>query len=158
MKKLIFYLLVLCCSPAILPAQAENLEDKIQREREVFYTEELQLTPEESKIFWPLYNQFKADERNLNAEYRPNKKVELLADNEVDQQINNLIELESKRFELQKNFYTKLRKVLPARKVLLFVRAEENFKRHLLNKILKRRANMQGADDQPVRPLKRRNQ
>ena len=57
MKRL--FILLLACLTISLNAQEkkENRHDQIESQKIAFFTSELELTPEEAQLFWPIYNQ-----------------------------------------------------------------------------------------------------
>ena len=57
MKRL--FILLLACLTLSLNAQEkkENRKEQIESQKIAFFTAELELTPEEAQLFWPVYNQ-----------------------------------------------------------------------------------------------------
>ena len=116
-----------------------DVEERIKQAREDFFTKALQLTPQESKDFWPLYYQYQDDEKDLENQYRPHGKIELMSDQEVEQYIENTFTLKEKQLALQRSYFQKMRTVLPIRKVAMLNKTEKQFKRKLLERVQNRR-------------------
>ena len=117
-----------------------DLEKRIQEERVKFFNQELQLSEAEAAAFWPLFDQYRADEKALEAKYRTNKKLALLSDEEVEQHIFQMLELEEQKLALKKDYIEKLRGKLPIRKIAMLKNTELKFKRRILKKIQENRA------------------
>ena len=117
-----------------------DLERRIQEERVKFFNQELQLSDAEADAFWPLFDQYRADEKALEAKYRTNKKLALLSDEEVEQHIFQMLELEEKKLALKRAYIEKLRGKLPIRKIAMLRNTELKFKRRILKKIQENRA------------------
>ena len=120
------------------------IEERIQEERVKFFTQELQLTQAESKVFWPLFDQYRTDERSLENQYKSKKKLALLTDEEVEAHIYKMFELEEKKVALKKSYFEQLKEKLPIRKIAMLESTERKFKRMVLKKIQNNRAQRRG--------------
>ncbi len=139
MKNLFFALFFLTL-PAVLWAQRPKSEE-IESMKIAFFTSKLDLSPEEAKVFWPIYNDMQSEQSNLRKERVQKmisfKKVDEI-DNLSDAQVQNLItgefDFKQKELNLEKKYYNKFRSVLSIKTVGKYYRAQEGFKRELLNK------------------------
>ena len=70
---IIFCLSVLAVSVSAQPTQRnpQRVQEKIESQRVAFLTQKLDLTPEESAAFWPIYNDFKKAQREKRRSLRP---------------------------------------------------------------------------------------
>ncbi|MBE6216282.1 MAG: hypothetical protein E7123_08675 [Bacteroidales bacterium] len=116
-------------------------QEKMMSEKIAFITMELQLTPEEAQVFWPVYNQIaqekKETQKAMMTAFRAMKKA-LAEGTASDKEINALLDtyLAARQIhkESGKGDVDKYRKVLPAQKVAKLYVAEENFRRqHIRN-------------------------
>mgnify|MGYP000845341865 FL=1 len=124
--------------------QCENREarmEKIKAQKIAYLTQKLELTPDESKAFWPLYNQmdkerFDLRHKNLNNDTK-RLNINDLSENEasvlIDEQLNEAQQL----LDLRKTYSVKFKQVLPAKKVLLLFRSEKTFQQDLMDKMYK---------------------
>jgi len=138
--KYLISLFVLLISISFLSAQKpgrERIAEKVEAHKIAFITNELNLTPEESQKFWPLYNEYSAKERDLRPEFKG--RPESATESEANEIINRFFENEEKRLNLMKNYYQKFKAVLPATKVVRLHFAERKFKEKLLEKMKERR-------------------
>jgi hypothetical protein len=127
----------------------EERQDNIESMKIAFLTKKLNLTPEEAQLFWPVYNQYTDKLNELRRKRRMENKeakhnVDEMSDKEVEQTVDNEIVFRQKELDIQKEYHTKFKAVLPIKKVAKLYQAEEQFKRVLLDK-LKR-------DQPPVKP------
>jgi hypothetical protein len=133
MRKTSFCLsLLLGLIPLLSQAQPRPMEERVEALRIAFFTEKLQLTPEESQNFWPLYNEYQDKEKSIRKSFRDDKSLELMSDAEAEKLIESTFDMEEKLLVLKKEYYQKMRKVLPVRKVALLSRIERQFKERLL--------------------------
>lgn len=152
MRKITFlFTLVLGLLPLLNWAQPRKFEDRVESLRIAFFTEKLQLTPEESKNFWPLFNEFQDKEKTIRKTYQNDTSLELMSDAEAEKLIENSFEMEEKLLQLKKEYYGKMRKVLPVRKIALLSRIERQFKERLLEEWRNRQELKQGGGALPRR-------
>jgi hypothetical protein len=122
-------------------AQTEEQIERFNRERETFFTEELELTDAEAEAFWPLYNDFhhrktRIHEDEMNTHHYTQKNIENLSEAEIIETLEKIQGLETERFELEQEYYhKKFPEVLPPNKVLKLYRVEWEFRRHLIREI-----------------------
>jgi hypothetical protein len=150
MKKISIAILFLFAFAMAVMAQpgprGEKRQEKMEAFKIAFFTERLQLTPDESKAFWPLYNQFENERDGLKDKFDlEDKKLELLSDKEVEAAIMQHIEMEEQLVKLRRDYVRRFMEVLPVRKVALLQRIDRDFKVALLEEIKKRREARQGG-------------
>lgn len=142
MKNLLFVALMFLL-PTTLLAQRPRGEE-IESLKIAFFTQKLDLSPEEAKVFWPIYNDMQAELNSLHKERMQKmisfRKVDEI-DNLTDAQVQNLITSEfdfrQRELNLNKKYYNKFKSSLPIKVVGKFYRAQEGFKRELLNRYRK---------------------
>lgn len=116
-------------------AQDGQGNEKIEQLKIAFITKHLKLTTDEAQKFWPVYNQYEAEKKQIRQSTIGSVK-ELKDDGdftnaEADQAILKYIEFKSKDLELTKKYITEFKKILPSTKVAKLVTAEERFKKLL---------------------------
>jgi hypothetical protein len=119
--------------------------ERIQSEKIAFITQELDLSPEEAQVFWPVYNQcwkesLDAHKKMMDAfgAFR-GKKGEELSDAELEKKLEAYIQASTASNQILSDWYPKFKKVLPIRKVALLYQAEEAFQRRMINNLRKER-------------------
>ncbi|RMG77491.1 MAG: hypothetical protein D6714_19730 [Bacteroidetes bacterium] len=109
-------------------------KEKIEAFRVDFYTRQMQLTPEESDKFWPLYREMQKERTELRKAYKPDNRIELMSDAELEQNLENRFLLEEKQVALQRKYFEKFKTILPLRKVAMLYVTEQKFKKQLLER------------------------
>lgn len=151
MKK--FFALTLCLFASVLlfaqpqgkPNEDQRKKDweRLQAEKIAFITQELDLTPEEAQVFWPVYNQcwkevlasHKAT-REAFAGIR-GKQAEGLTDKEMEKKLDAYIQASTRSNQVLADWYPKFKQVLPIRKVAKLYQAEEAFQQRMINNLRK---------------------
>ncbi len=141
-------LLILCAwigGTAVAYAQSDKLSDERRREFEAqkvaFFTRELDLSPEEAALFWPLYNEMQKKMRDAEGavwqEYRKIHENENPKEPDYLKAINQLLESQQEKCDIKKAYYQKMLEHLPAAKIWKLDAAEHKFNRHLFDKLRK---------------------
>ena len=126
---------------APLMGQSEEQIEKFKKERKTYFTEKLELTDEEAKAFWPLYDDFSnrkmklvEDERNTYS--YAHKNAENLSDQEIIDILKKVNKLKEDQLKLEAEYYQdKFIQALPAKKVLKLGKVEWDFRRHLMREL-----------------------
>jgi len=120
--------------------------ERIKALKTAHITERLDLTSEEAEKFWPVYNQFdkklmelRENEKSEIMSKLRNGSVDALTDEEANLIIDRMLEMKTTELEYRKELSEDLKKVISPRKIIKLHRAEESFKRMLLERLKERR-------------------
>jgi Spy/CpxP family protein refolding chaperone len=118
--------------------------EEIEAMKVGFITKHLDLTPEEAQKFWPVYNQYSNELKSVRKARRADRKegeddLQAMNDKDVEKMVDGEIVSRQQELDLMKKYHAQFKQVLPIKKVALLYRAEEDFKRELLQKIRERR-------------------
>lgn len=135
------FILLLFSTPAA-QAQEKSKKERIKALKVAYITEKLSLTTSEAQKFWPVYNTFYDNISKLkHQEYINIKKkikngdIDRMSEREANELLTELEDIEKNVYEEEVRLTEKLKKVLPAKKILLLKRAERDFYRELLHKL-----------------------
>ena len=109
----------------------EILRDKIYADKKLIVAENMELTEEEAKGFWPVYQAYQEDLHKINDrmakvinEYAVAYNKGALLDKTARQLIDEAIEIDIDEAKLKKSYVPKLSKVLPGVKVARYLQIE----------------------------------
>jgi len=122
-------------------AQGQHFDnEKIEASKIAFFTQKLDLSADEAKIFWPIYNDYQRESIALRKtrmqkmiSFRKVKEIDEMTDAEVQALIYNDFDFKQRDLNVEKKYYNKFKASLPIKIVGKFYRAQEAFKRELLN-------------------------
>lgn len=144
MKKTIT-ILILVALPIILMAQRgprfEENRERIEAQKVAYLTRELNLTPEEAQQFWPVYNEFSEKREAIiktnRDQMRRLKEMDIsgISEKEAEEIADQQLVHAQKMLDLRKAYHSQFKAILPAIKVLKLYKAEEDFKRLLLDRL-----------------------
>ncbi|MFY0629540.1 MAG: hypothetical protein JXR05_04105 [Flavobacteriaceae bacterium] len=148
-KQYILALLVLLISTAAFSQKKKQRisRDKIKAYKIAYLTEQLNLTEKESEKFWPVYNLY--DEKLHQLRRQESSRIrKLLSDegslNDISESdakdvIQSVSKIKDKTHNTYKEYFNKLKQVLPYKKILKLLSSERAFKKHLFERLKKAR-------------------
>lgn len=120
-------------------AQPGSKKEKIEALRIAFITQQLDLSSAEAQLFWPVYNEYldkmDAARKSFRQQYNKQTDYDFKTDKEAEAYLNAEISLKQKEAEYFREYYEKFKKVLPVKKVAKLRRAEEDFKKKLIEQL-----------------------
>lgn len=131
-------LLILLITTASFAQQ--DRQDKVKALKVAFITEKLDLTPKQAQQFWPIYNVYESKmseihntERALLRSLRTDWAS--LSESDAQSALASIRKAEHQKLDAKESLVDQLRTTLSYKKTLILLRAEEEFKRKLLNRL-----------------------
>jgi len=110
-----------------------NLGKKVVAARNRFISQQLSLTSDESRKFWPLYNQYQQELTAVRILKRLNRKNANGAD-----QVNKDIEYDAQMLKIRTRYRDEFYKILPPEKVSELYKSESDFTDELIKQLSER--------------------
>lgn len=142
-------ILLLAMSTIALAQKPRGLMDnpeqreKIEAMRIAFITEEVELSPDQAKVFWPVYDEFQAKMKAIRTEQLKGldmgRKQNILAgdltDSDLDKIMNQRFADEQQELDLKIEYHEKFKEVLEIKQVAKLYKAQHEFKRQLFERM-----------------------
>lgn len=133
-------LTILSFSSTNVQAQQRRNEEemkKIQDAKVAIITNRLSLTPEQSKDFWPIYNEFSQKKREMNRSIRQiiKSKGATASDDQAMNSLKEVQDLKQKQVELEKEYQDRFLTVISAKQLTELYSAERDFNEMLLQRL-----------------------
>lgn len=145
MKKIFTILTTLCfiavTGTAAQPKNREDWKQKMMNEKIAFLTTELNITPEEGQVFWPVYNKVNQEKdaamRNVFKAYRNLAKAteEGVKGKELEKLLKAYLDAQQAQREVEEDSAEKFMKILSTEKTAKLYLAEERFRRRQIYKL-----------------------
>jgi len=119
---------------------SQNKSDIVKVQKIAFFTEKLNLTPEEAEKFWPVYNEYWQkknkiiEERKLAMQFCA-ENIDKLSSEEIGRYADMYINFHKQESDLLLEFNGKFKEVLSEQKVMKLYLADYDFKTYLLRQI-----------------------
>lgn len=142
MKKISLILTMLIMFAVLGSAQNVQRRQKLEVEKIAFFTSKLDLSPDEARVFWPVYNEFSMKRSELNKQKNEVLKSinKELSEEELEEAGDKIVDFAVKEAELSKKYHNEFKKILSAKKVLSLYQVEDQFRRVLLKQLRDRRS------------------
>lgn len=146
---IVFTCMAVCSAGGLLAQDADqsdatSKQDKIKALEIAYISKELDLTPEEAQKFWPVYNKYTrevnaliGDRKKKTQELKGKPRTDAVADAAMDKELN----YERKMLDIKTRYRAEFSKVIPARKVGNFYRAEREFRGMMIRQLKERKDN-----------------
>jgi len=141
-----------------------EIKEKIQKMRSEFLKKELRLTDDEFNTFIPLYDEY-ADKKFALGEkardgFRKLRDEQNRTEDNLLKIIDEDLEVQIKEAQLQKEYYQKFKKVLPAEKLIELKRTELRFMEEAVTNFRRQEGRERGnlRSSEPLRGRESRNQ
>jgi len=117
----------------------DEKREKIKAFKVSFLTTELELTSTEAEKFWPIYNAY--DDKQYELKYLKMKtylkklkddNLANLSDKDATTLLSQIESTDKEIYQLREKYTNSLKKILPAKKILLLKKSEDDFNRKLL--------------------------
>ena len=111
-------------------ADEQILIKQIQTDRRAVYAQNLELTEQESKAFWPIYDEFegamkKITDARLELLNEYAEKYDALNDADAKQMLGRRLQLDQQAFALRQKYAKKVQQALPSVKALRYVQLQD---------------------------------
>lgn len=135
---------VILLTTTVFYGQRRPDREKIKSLKIAFITERLDLSSSEAEAFWPVYNAHEEKMESLRSTERSKIKGKLrnldtMSDSEADKLLETYISLDAEKSSEQRSFVTKMKKIISAKKTILLMKTEEDFKRKLIQQYRQKR-------------------
>lgn len=134
--------LMLFCALVCANAQTDlkNMtEQEFRKQKQEYLIKELALTQEDAKEFFPLYEKFQKEKKQIYDENQSlMDRADIAGEEEYRQIINRLLDLQIMSDELEKKYYNEFSKILSYRQLFRLNKAEASFQKYLLKEMSRR--------------------
>lgn len=140
MKKGLIIYVILASMPLFQAvAQNPNLE-KLNAYKIAFFTRRLNLTTEEAKKFWPVYDEFQNKRNAIQIERQTinrnfNQNEQNMTEKELIEAGDKYIALQMQESALAQEYHKRFKEILSPAKVIRIYQAENQYRLQLLNEL-----------------------
>lgn len=111
----------------------KDWKERIKAEKIAYFTDALELTPEEAQVFWPIYNKLQDEREKYHGEARKSMKLLEIAietgktETEIATLLDNYLEAAGNCDNMREKTREEISKVLSEEKTAMLFLAEERF-------------------------------
>ncbi|MFT5749879.1 MAG: hypothetical protein ACI93S_001152 [Ancylomarina sp.] len=117
-----------------------EMRAKFEAQKISYITQQLEISPEEAQLFWPIYNEMKKKKDLFHQEFRQlfrqlKKDSDNLSEKDLAQISDRIADLKVEKAKMQREYHYKFKKVLSTKQVLDLYMADKDFQSMLLRRI-----------------------
>jgi len=141
MKKLLLTMIFICF--AVMLTYSQN--GRIKQLKTAYITQQLDLTTEEARAFWPVYDKYYDALETYRKEQlaglllSSNNRVQNLNEKQANKLLNEYTETETEIYRAKMDLISDLKTVLPNLKIAKLLIAEKNFNKQMLQRYQRRK-------------------
>ena len=138
MKKQYILLLLALCTVNVF---SQTKDEKIENLKIAYITEKLDLSKSEAQKFWPIYNTYEEQNNAIREEMKDQRRnidIQTLTEADAKILLNNMMRSNDERELLLNQYIKDLQNVLPAKKIILLKKTEDEFRRKIFDEYKKR--------------------
>ncbi len=141
MKKTIYTAFIWLFAVAAAMGQNGGTLDKIESARIALITERLELSPEQAEKFWPVYREYSMQREELRREFmQARRQVDRrqLSEEESQRLLQLGMQIKEREVMLDRTYNERLVNVISNRQLLELRKAEQDFRRMLMERLQRR--------------------
>lgn len=113
-------------------------KDKVQSAKVALITKRLNLTSEQAKPFWAVYDEFEKERKsNLKSLTQLRDRFQVASDDELKAGLKQMLEVRRKDVDIEKEYLNKFTKVISARQTAELYKTEFEFQKAIWDRVLK---------------------
>ncbi len=141
MKKILLIILIFAGSVNLNAQNSEAHRKKIKALKTAYITQELNMSPEVSQKFWPIYNAYEIRKKKLhNREHREIINLSCLNESSANEMLHEYLEIEKEEYRNKKQLFANLKDIMSAREIIQLHKLEEDFNKKLIREYRERKA------------------
>ena len=111
-------------------SQEEIIKDMFNMELNAFFTQTMNLSPEEEANFWPIYNEFRAESNKITEEWTELirlyvEKYGQHTDEDLQKMLQMKFDVAKKRVKLEEKYYKKIQAKIDLESAVRFVQVQD---------------------------------
>lgn len=150
MKNLILIISFFLLAIGIAQAQSrEDHKEKIKALKVAYITKELNMSTEMAQKFWPVYNSYECQRRDLHRrEHIDLGNVTSVSEAKAEEMLKEYLVVEKEEYNIKKQLFADLRKFLSASDIIKLHKLEEDFNKKLLKEYRSRKESGRNEEEE----------
>lgn len=117
------------------PGGARANGKKIEAARDKFLAQQLDLTDDEAKVFWPMYHQYQQELKAVRILKRLNRNSGSTTDSD---KINKDLSYDNQMLTIKKHYLDEFLKIIPSSKISILYKSEQAFNDEVFKQLTER--------------------
>jgi ribosomal protein S13 len=121
----------------------EEHRERIKAMKIAYFTQEMNMNPQVAQQFWPIYNRYECLRRDLHIREDVDidlDNIEGISEARAEEMLKEYVAVEKEEYELKKEMFSELKKILSAKDIMKLQKLESDFNRKLIKEYRARKA------------------
>ncbi len=137
-----FLIAMLLISFAIIGQSTDDKhKERYDAQKIAYITTKLELSSDEAKLFWPIYNKYQEEFDGLRNKKDMNSFSNEMSNEEAQSYLDQRTKIEEQYMSIKKRYYADLKKAVSVKKIAMLTVAEREFRNEMMSKVKKRLTN-----------------
>lgn len=111
----------------------EKNRERIKALKVAFFTQELNLDEKTAEKFWPIYNKYEKEKRELHKrEHIDLDNVECMTEGEAAKLMDEFLSVENEEYKIKRQLFRDLRQIISAKDIIRLHKLEDEFHKKLI--------------------------
>src|SRR5690606_17904739 len=115
--------------------------EKIKAMKVAFITQGLNMDSQKAQKFWPVYNQYETERRELHRRENVDwENIGQISESKAEEMLKEYLTIEREEYYIKKQLFSDLKKILSAKEIITLHRLESDFNKKMIKEYRSRKA------------------
>jgi hypothetical protein len=139
-KSLLLFLAIITSFLGFSQDNEDAHHERIKALKVAYFTQELDLTEKKAEKFWPVYNKYEKERRQLHKrEHLELKNMDCISENEAEDLLKEFLAVESEEYKIKKELFKDLKQIMTAKDIIKLHKLEDEFHKKLIKEYRSKR-------------------
>ncbi len=115
-------------------------KERYDAQKIAYITTKLDLTADEAKLFWPIYNKYQEEFNGLRKQKDEKPFSIEMSNEEAQAYLDHRTKIEEQYMSIKKRYYSDLKKAVSVKKIAMLTVAEREFRNEMMSNVKRRLA------------------
>ena len=121
-----------------------HVEERLESKRIAYITSAIELSSEEAQNFWPVYNDYRKEQKALRGRFRPDSEKADGSNKKVERSLSELLSYEQDHLDLKKKYSENFKQIIGEKRTVKLLQSERRFKEGLIKGLQSRSSKRRG--------------
>ncbi len=112
--------------------------ERFESRKIAYITEKLDLSPQESEKFWPIYREYRKELEQIKKN-SDTQNIDSMSESEAQSALKNMVRAKRASLDLEERYIDRMRDAIPSSKILQLFSLEKDFRKRMLEGMKNRR-------------------
>lgn len=116
----------------------DEARERIESRKIAYLSDKLELTSAEAQVFWPLYNEYRQELKDLRKEIEKGDR-DVMTDAEAQVHLDKMLTVQQSGLDIKKKYQDKMVSTIGAKKTMMLWKHDRKFKEDIIRQARRKR-------------------